>query len=350
MSLYNSPGISRGIKNTDPHPSSVKLTSGDTLSSRKHIPMASTSCSSPSSSSFAPRPFPPPSLADVPVEYIVEQLRNLAPHYWNRPETADCTIIIPVPQHRARSPQSLDSPFTSSDSSPESSTRVPAGTGRRAEPGIHKMPRITMKLHADYLSAHSSFLRGLFSGASPLDLISTSSDEASSSPSPQRPSGPFHVPPNRLPRLLPSPPSHPAVFLPVPDPSSIHLLFHWMYFGRTEHIERALNHGVVHWEGIARNVEYLGLATEIKVFLGRWYSNWLLPASKRDGRIYYASDDEESDVDFDEEDDDEEDDCSSSSSRTDEDLVAIEEFERGRTRTIRPLTRFGCKPPQACTA
>ena len=42
--------------------------------------------------SFVPRPFPPPSLANVPVEYIIDQLHNLAPHYWSKPETADCSI------------------------------------------------------------------------------------------------------------------------------------------------------------------------------------------------------------------------------------------------------------------
>ena len=41
---------------------------------------------------FVPRPFPPPALADVPLEYIIDQLRRLAPHYWSRPETSDCTI------------------------------------------------------------------------------------------------------------------------------------------------------------------------------------------------------------------------------------------------------------------
>ena len=41
---------------------------------------------------FIPRPFPPPALADVPLEYIIDQLRRLAPHYWSRPETSDCTI------------------------------------------------------------------------------------------------------------------------------------------------------------------------------------------------------------------------------------------------------------------
>ena len=41
---------------------------------------------------FVPRPFPPPALADVPLEYIIDQLRRLASHYWSRPESSDCTI------------------------------------------------------------------------------------------------------------------------------------------------------------------------------------------------------------------------------------------------------------------
>lgn len=49
--------------------------------------------SSPTSASaFVPRPYPPPSLAGVPNEYILSRLHHLAPHYWNKPETADCTI------------------------------------------------------------------------------------------------------------------------------------------------------------------------------------------------------------------------------------------------------------------
>jgi len=80
---------------------------------------------------------------------------------------------------------------------------------------------------------------------------------------------------------MPSSTSHPIIFLPVPDPRSIHLLIHWIYFGRTDHIETCLEQGAVHWEGLAQNVEYLGLTTDIKIFLGRWYNNWLLPARRR---------------------------------------------------------------------
>jgi hypothetical protein len=45
-----------------------------------------------SMSPFTPRPFPPLSLGDVPIEYITQQLHALAPQYWDKPETADCTI------------------------------------------------------------------------------------------------------------------------------------------------------------------------------------------------------------------------------------------------------------------
>lgn len=41
---------------------------------------------------FVPRPFPPPALENVPLPYILDQLHNLAIHYWDKPETADCTI------------------------------------------------------------------------------------------------------------------------------------------------------------------------------------------------------------------------------------------------------------------
>lgn len=48
-----------------------------------------------------------------------------------------------------------------------------------------------------------------------------------------------------------------------------------MYFGRTEYIDEALSRGIIQWEGIARNVEYLGLSTDIKLFLAHWYTDWV---------------------------------------------------------------------------
>ncbi|KIK98098.1 hypothetical protein PAXRUDRAFT_824283 [Paxillus rubicundulus Ve08.2h10] len=315
-------------------------------------PAHPTSNTSPPSQ-FTTRPFPPPALADVPVEYIMDQLHSLAPHYWNRPETADCTIVIPVPHHLSPSP---DSPASSSRSSADSSIRFsvnPNGTGRRATASsIDVAPRLTLQLHMDYLSAKSSFFRGLFSGASPLDLIQSLHISA------RRSSTPLRVPQNRLPRLLPSTTSHPVVFLPVPDPSSIHLLFHWMYFGSTDHIESCLDQGTIQWEGLARNVEYLGLSTEIKVFLGRWYGNWLLPARYHQGcTLCAADDDSDAELECDDQDDDDDDDdddvetdyddyFSTSSSQ---DSHAPEECKRGRTQVVRPLARL-CGQLQRCTA
>ena len=127
-------------------------------------------------------------------------------------------------------------------------------------------------------------------------------------------------------------------------------------------MEDHLNRGIVHWEGIARNVEYLGLPTEIKVFLGRWYSNWLLPGSCRPCcHPCSPGDDDESDIelDFDDDEDeeeeeeeeetDEDEDAYSIASSRGGDADAIADFERGRTRTIRPLARL-CGKLQMCRA
>jgi hypothetical protein len=129
-----------------------------------------------------------------------------------------------------------------------------------------------------------------------------------------------------------------------------------MYFGQTALMEDYLNRGVVHWEGIARNVEYLGLPTDIKVFLGRWYRNWLLPAHSRSGYGPCSpTDDDDSDIelelddDNDDEDDETDDDDYSMVSSYTEDVDAMGEFERGRTRAIRPLTRL-CGKLQMCGA
>lgn len=283
---------------------------------------------------FVPRPFPPPGLTDVPVEYIVDQLRNLAPHYWNKPETADCTLIVPVPNPQGRSMRTPDTPPFPPETLPTRSDA--SGSSRRVtEPSVYPTPRISLKLHMDYLSAQSTFLRGLFSGTSPLDLINTNPNAPPAfNTSPVTPSGQFTVPANRLPRLLPSPPGNPTVFLPVPDPASFHLLIHWIYFGRTNFIEECLTQGVIQWEGIARNVEYLGLSTDIKIFLGRWYGNWLHPARVR-AETYdaYPLSDEDTDVEDDDtleaEDFDEDE---------DEDYEEVEETYRGRTRTAKKFS------------
>lgn len=104
-------------------------------------------------SQFLSKPFPPPSLVGVPIEYIIDQLHNLAPHYWDKPDTADCTIstfilffhikpksglVVPVPYARGtKFPPNTPSP----------SYYDPAGRGRRiTEPTINFVPRIVLKV------------------------------------------------------------------------------------------------------------------------------------------------------------------------------------------------------------
>ncbi|GBE81731.1 hypothetical protein SCP_0401020 [Sparassis crispa] len=226
---------------------------------------------------FVPRPFPPPALADVPLEYIIDQLRRLAPHYWSKPETSDCTILVPLDSSCSRS--------IMTDTVPGSSVFTLAETLSQSnaldisEVSI-PVPRMVMKLHMDYLSAHSALLRGLLSGASPFDLIDSAptppiaSHSSRHSPTGSSRSNRSSMSVPLVPSLLPSLPTRPTIFLPVPDPPSLRLLVHYIYFGCTSFIEDALDRGVLSWEGLARNVEYLGMGPEIKVFLGQWYGRW----------------------------------------------------------------------------
>lgn len=254
---------------------------------------------------ISPRPFPPPALADVPLEYIIEQLHTLAHRYWNRPETADCVLIVPTCNHIQPPPS--------------------------PPPTSNTIPHLTLQLHIDYLSAKSSLIRGLFSGVS---LERSPSMQSSSSVPCESP----------VPRILDTCSSRPVLLLPVPDPRSIHLLIHWIYFGKTDHIEACLKRGVVNWEGLARNAEYLGLSSDIKVFLGRWYGKWLLPARGQLERYSHRSEDDsddDSDIELDYghnkvEETTEDVVCAASNTLT-PDVTVV---ERGRSRSVCPLTRL----------
>jgi len=279
--------------------------------------------------SFVPRPFPPPSLTGVPLEYIIDTLHNLAPHYWNNLETADCSIIFPLDTRRAsfvaQDPNiSIHEPY--SDAS--TNAHDPAGLGRRVTaPDLNFGPtRLLMKLHVDYLSAQSTLLRGLFSGSLPLDLINTSHmPQSASRPSCASPT----FPAVRLPRLLPSSPHHPVVYLPIPDPTSFHYLVTWMYFGATDGIEEALRRRAIRWEGLARNVEYLGMGEEIKRFLGRWYAKWIQTARARPP----LPDDADSEMD-----EEEPTSASTANGNTKNGGAAVEDPQRGRSRDRVPVS------------
>ncbi|KAI5120480.1 hypothetical protein M0805_006500 [Coniferiporia weirii] len=225
---------------------------------------------------FVPRPFPPPALENVPLPYILDQLHNLAVHYWDKPETADCTIIVPIAPPRCPTRNStacISNVPTTPLSAPAAFLRKdPAGLGRRAtEPAtpVTRVTRMTSKLHLDYLLSQSSLFRDLFSGRPPPGPLSPACPDSPNTP----PILPRNVlPPHRSPYILPSTPAHPVVHLPLPDPSSFPHLVHYMYFGTFATLEAALDAGQVRWADVVRNVEYLGMRTCIKSFLGHWYA------------------------------------------------------------------------------
>ncbi|GLB34801.1 hypothetical protein LshimejAT787_0203660 [Lyophyllum shimeji] len=339
LSGDNSPSVALDIKSleVDPPQSFCCRGSGEPMATcTPTYTSAATQECKPSMPSFEPRQFPPSSLEDVPLEYIIDQLRNLAPHYWNKPETADCTIVVPIPHAQGKPIH----PTIAAQLPPQTHISVssmydPSGLGRRAtQPALNFVPRISLKLHMDYLSAHSSYLRALFSGANPLDLVHTTCTSYNGPHSASR----FNIPANRLPRLMPGSANHPVLLLPVPDPSSFHLLVHWMYFGRTNHIAQCLHDGVVHWEGLARNVEYLGLSGGIRAFLRRCYYG----AERR--RTAGAYDDDDSDTvcdDSDSEMDHDDYDSSTVSVTDDSDMDSDDDEKepfRGRPRIRRPLS------------
>ncbi|KAI8989759.1 hypothetical protein BD414DRAFT_315986 [Trametes punicea] len=253
---------------------------------------------------FVPRPFPPPALAGVPLEYIIDQLRRLAPHYWSRPETSDCTIVIPLDMAPKTSGPTVDCDAFRRMGISSAMSLEPFGSEEgtdSAAPDFARKPlrprRMIMKLHMDYLCAHSSLFRGLLSGASAFDIAaeippSGSGTSCVSSPGLSRQPSTSSL---RLPCILPSSTcTHPVVHLPIPDPVSFHHLIHYIYFGSTSFIEEALDNGELSWEGLARNVEYLQMGAEIKFFLGRYWRRahtyYDCSGSERDYDSEYDSD------------------------------------------------------------
>lgn len=66
-----------------------------------------------------------------------------------------------------------------------------------------------------------------------------------------------------------------------------------MYHGKMDAIERTLREGQVSWEGLVRNVEYLGLREDVKRYLGRWWKNWRDGEARNAGSTATADDDED---------------------------------------------------------
>jgi len=77
---------------------------------------------------------------------------------------------------------------------------------------------------------------------------------------------------------------------------------HYIYYGTFTYIEECLHRGIVTWEGLIRNVEYLGMRMELKACLGRYYRRWLRPNSpSQEYSDLPRDDDDDSDDDSDSE-------------------------------------------------
>lgn len=144
--------------------------------------MLSSACSpmlpddSPPAPAFIPRHFPPPALAGVPVDYIIHKLHQLAPKYWDKPDTADCTIskiisftlllllmlvVVPIPHPVGVARRAPDMPiFTPELPFPGPSNKQdPGGFGRRAsELVLSAVPRVSFKVRRSSLYTWSFIL------------------------------------------------------------------------------------------------------------------------------------------------------------------------------------------------
>jgi len=121
-----------------------------------------------------------------------------------------------------------------------------------------------------------------------------------------------------------------------------------MYFGATSFMEDALDRGTISWEGLARNVEYLGMGSEVKMFLGRWYGQW---RRDQEDMLYEEDEEIESDDSYNTSDEDDDDELDRQSSATSvllgdkmdlDDLDSLEDMDcgglpRGRDRNTRRL-------------
>ncbi|KAI5453160.1 hypothetical protein NCC49_006188 [Naganishia albida] len=242
-----------------------------------------------------------PATDSIPRSYVLKSLNNLAPHFWNRPATADCRIIIPIrnpgqltpsPSTMAiiHSPAKADSPRihqiaqspavggsspppasagTFGASSPQMHIPVPVGTAEPEPDNGRKI--LSFMLHRDYLVTQSTLFHKL------LDPNYASNDAV-----------PPQTEPTKIPLTAPSTYSSfsekeggdfagvaTTVWLPIPDPNSFQVLAHWLYWGDSSNLEEALARNHVTWQGLIKNIEYLGLDNRIKRVLGSWWRRWV---------------------------------------------------------------------------
>ncbi|GJJ12313.1 hypothetical protein Clacol_006554 [Clathrus columnatus] len=211
---------------------------------------------------------------------MADNLHRLAANHWNKPETSDCTIVIPKDALLNQ-----DDPVNH-PSKREDNDNVTPGANDYSR---SKQPNVPIMLHQQYLSVQSTLIQSILDGTrgSSQNISSSQDNTGKLSYSKMLQQQGSHLSADTFlihsswsPRLLPSSrPNHPIIFLPVPDPVCFPHLIHYMYFGSFHHIEDCLQKGSLTWQGVVRNVEYLGMRVEIKAALGRYHRIWMKPSS-----------------------------------------------------------------------
>ncbi|WVR09298.1 hypothetical protein IAU60_006363 [Kwoniella sp. DSM 27419] len=271
------------------------------------------------------------SLDEIPKDFVLKKLVQLASKYWYAPHSADVHVIVPlkrkanpgapstprtaVPpavqrQRQARqvAEETQDLPSTQTSATWDrslppaikvepgsegegkpnvltgSTTTIAHGTrdasGRRGSlPGDSQLEQcLVFPLHRDYLTTQSALFRTL------LNCSAAQLPE----PVPRDDSGRlvFQSPIVRGAKVLPTKAERPkALYVPLPDPASFAVILHWLYWHDADHFNHCLSKGMVTWQGVIRNIEYLSLDNEIKLLAGRWWKRWVKPTEPTERRI-----------------------------------------------------------------
>nr|XP_018261802.1 uncharacterized protein I303_06247 [Kwoniella dejecticola CBS 10117]OBR83960.1 hypothetical protein I303_06247 [Kwoniella dejecticola CBS 10117] len=266
------------------------------------------------------------SLDEIPKDFVIKKLIQLASKYWYAPHSADCHITIP-PLHQKHSTQphvpqtannaglglptqpgdSFFGPSTSAsaaasiqaaaqnasaaadghNSQPDVLTssvttmegmRDGNGARRGSLPGGNQLEQcLVFPLHKDYLTTQSVLFRTL--------LNSQAAHMANPPPRDEEGRLIFQSPVIRGAKVLPTRSDRPkALYVPLPDPSSFGVILHWLYWHDIDHFNHCLSKGLVTWQGVIRNIEYLSLDNEIKLLAGKWWKRWVRPTEATERR------------------------------------------------------------------
>jgi len=249
-----------------------------------------------------------PSLKEVPIRYVVHQLNQLAPSYWNRPQVATCAVLIPQPTHVEVPPPGrrqlamlttnvTSYPFDTRRGSyagiiPDTQRRVSAPT-----PIFQRNGSRVLLLHTEFLLPQSMLFRALFTPSPNLSLFMPTMSNIMSRFDP--PWTPFRWPPRRTPRLIASRFGLPSAQIPLPHSPSFPTLLHWLYFGDRSKLSAYILDGPARpkirvgrsvlplptppppphspgsieerWRGLVLNAEYLGLDVDLRAWLSDFW-------------------------------------------------------------------------------